>query len=171
MSKNVRGARNVRGKNRRGLETDRAAEKTTNPFMKAAAVPVEPPASQAPDGDVTPTQEESPFASPAAQPAPKSTAPNTRRNLEDLLRSMKPPQQTKPTSVRISAMLKGRITDQINEFTKRFPDFRPPSQSDVIAAALRHYMASLEQAVDSGDHEELERLWTYLVMSDGRLDS
>lgn len=170
MSKNVRGSRNVRGKNRRGLETDRAAEKTTNPFMTAASAPVEEPAAVEPAGDVTPKREESPFPSPSQQ-VNGNTVPNSRRNFEDVLLAMKPPQQTKPTSVRISAMLKGRITDQINEFAKRYPDARPPSQSDVINAAVRYYMMSLEEAVDTSNGEELERLWTYWIMSDGRLGS
>lgn len=157
-----------------GLTTDRQAGAPVKAFAsttaKKPATDTAPATTSETTGDVT-----SP-AQPAAEatitsPAKATTPTPAKLDLADVLRMRPPMMKVSPTSVRISTALKRRITDQINEFTQRYPEARPPSQSDVINAAIRYYVTSLEEASDAGNTEAMDQLWMYWGLPDVRLGS
>lgn len=148
-----------------GLTTDRQAGAPVKAFSstpKKTAPTTAPDPSPEPQGDVTPAAATpmAPATPAAPAPAASTTATSAEMDLMDVLRMRPHTMKTSPTSVRISSSLKERVSAQIDIFAQKYPDARKPSQSDVINAALSHYVSLLESA----SPEDYARLWAYLGM-------
>lgn len=79
-----------------------------------------------------------------AEPEEKSLTAFTNKTERNLLQLKRQQKDTKPTSVRLPALLKWRLNNVASDFTQRFPDMHEPSQSVVFICALNYFCTLYE---------------------------